>query len=486
MTIKARKVVSQGKPVGGLIRADFDGGESFSLHGYWMHPSRRANVEVPIFQHEFYPKLDHTELDIKQNVTYREVVVPSIAELHQAGIEVDKAIFVAEVSIHPRYIKNSNFFRGEFPASVKALAKQNGIVFVFPACDMPLAKLKRKQVLNYYRASFSPLYIKGRHYTSGRMNFFFVAPLHATLSLRKTLNLEDKEKKDNLTEGWGRDPLSSLRTRQVNQQVAKQVQKEIHDLVLPLVSSKMDIPLNSAEGRRLTQMMDDPRLAHELVQATERKPNRFDAVKRWVSESFWPRLKYTITSETSQAFDDAARYAVRLALSVAFDRALDKMKAVPEPGSSAQKVPGWRMSLGNTAKRFNYDMSGNSGSLGLGYVGYKSPIKEKQLNSPAMQDKLETLAYHAVHELEHILPIAEAVRSVGNTMLANLLKIVITADDRVIVSLDDHKIEQLKQHNQLAALGEFQDPHKLNTLKFYVNQLNNRLTLIYHEMTMMG
>lgn len=487
MPIKARKVVSQGKPIGGLIRADFEAGESFSLNGYWMHPTRQANVEVPIFQHEFYPKLDHTDLDIKQNVSYRTVVVPSIAELHQAGIEADKAIFVAEVVIHPRYIKNSNFFRGEFPASVKTLAKQNGIVFVFPACDMPFARLKRKQVLNYYRASFSPLYIKGRHYTSGRMSFFFVAPLHATLSLRKTLNLENvKEKEATLTEAFVSPAFERIRQkRKADKEISAQVQKEIHDLVLPLVSSKFDIPLNSPKGVQLTKVMDDPHLAQDFVDATytQPKPRRFDAVKNWVTYSFWPRLKDTVASETSQAFDEATRYAIRLALSIAFDRTLDHLKNLPEPtpGTSARRPSPWRSSVKNTAKKFNYNFAGNAGTVGYGTINYTSG-REDKATQMAQRDRIHALKGYATELLFDVQSLRPLLDKVGSTGIAQLLKIIITGDNRVIVSIDEEFIEHLRRTNALADIGPFEDPANLARIKNYFYLIGNQLTQIYREM----
>lgn len=343
MPIRAQKQISHGAPINGLVRADFKGGDSFELHGYWMHPTRRANVEVPIFQHEYYPTLAQTDLDVKQNIDYRNVVVPSIADLQQAGIEVDKAIFVAEVYTHPRYIKHNTFFRTEFPASVKSLSRQSGIVFVFPANDMPFARLKRKQVLNFYRAAFTPLLIKGRHYTSGRMNFFFVAPAHATASLKKTLNLE------HLEENWpdAVHPLlmtqqrRAVRHRNYEKELTEKLQREIRETVYPLVTSKFDIDQRSADGIRLQRMMDDPRFAQELINATARKPRnrRFDAVKRWVNQVFWPKLKYIVSTETGDALEQGARYAVRLAFSVAFDQALSKLQTLPDQGSTAKKVP---------------------------------------------------------------------------------------------------------------------------------------------------
>jgi len=450
MPVKARKAISHGAPVGGLIRADFEGGDAFKLNGYWMHPTRRAQVEVPIFQHAFYPKLDHTDLDVQQNITYRNIIVPSIADLHQAGIRAEKAIFVAEIWTHPRYIKHHNFFRGEYPASVKTHSRQTGVTFVFAAADMPFARLKRKQVLNFYRAAFTPLLLKGRHYTSGRMSFFFVAPSHVTAPLKQSLNLEDINEY-NLNESWTNAVHPLLRSKRMaanrhinyEKEITKKVQKEIHDVVLPIVSSQFDIPLSSAEGRKLAQMMDSPRFAQDFVQATEGKPNRFAAVKRWVKNSFWPRLKDIVTTETGNALEDGARYAVRLALSVAFDRALDKLKALPDPapGTSAKRPWAATRALGRTARRFDFNMDYGSGSFGLGQVGYKSGSPKSRFE---IERKINAVKQELVGAVNAIPSFQHSMQPLGQ-LAPNLFKLVVDSSGKVHVDLDNEYIEKVRR-----------------------------------------
>lgn len=474
MPIRAQKQISHGAPISGLVRADFKGGDSFELHGYWMHPTRRANIEVPIFQHAFYPTLDQTDLDIKQNIDYRNVIVPSISDLRQAGIEVDKAIFVAEVYTHPRYIKHNTFFRTEFPASVKSLARQSGIVFVFPANDNPFARLKRKQVLNFYRASFTPLMIKGKHYTSGRMNFFFVAPAHATTALKKSLNLEHLEESS-----WNEatHPLlmtqqrSHARFKSYEKELSDTLRQEIRETVYPLVTAKFDIDQHSAEGARLQRMMDDPRFAQELINATAHKPKsrRFEAVKRWVNQIFWPKLKYIISTETGDALEQGARYAVRLALSVAFDQALGKLQTLPDPENTAKRVPKWYGSVRRGANQFNFNIH-DSGPFALGSIGYSSnrPMLSQDANRWGHDFKLKAIGF-----LKDVPSLGEAVESAEMEML-NILKVVITTSKQVIISVDDNHVERLRR-DQRVALGDLTPVHIMR-IKQYLPNLSQHFT----------
>lgn len=481
MPVKVQKIASHGAPISGLVRADFKGGDSFALNGYWMHPTRRGSIEVPIFQHEFYPKLDHTALDIKQNIDYRTVIVPSVADLHAAGIETDKAIFVAEVSVHPRYIKHSNFFNGEFPASIKSLSRQNGIVYVFPACDMPTARLKRKQVLAYYRRAFSPLYIKGRHYTSGRMSFFFVAPSQMTMPLRKSLNLESLE------ESWHYSVGPTLRRQpKINyeRELAKQIQREINNTVLPVVSSQFNISLNSNEGRQLQHMMNSPELAHEVIAVAGNKPKfaRLQAIKNWVSNSFWPRLKGTVSDEMSIAFDQAVRYSVKLAISLAFDNALDRLKTLPDPDpkTSARKPSAWRTGIKNTAQKVNFNLY-DQGAFGLGQVKYVIPAK----STPAvMTSKMlqisQQLKQFAVEMIRHLGGQIGVNFPENDTIGLGLIKLVITSDGRVDVSLNTEAIEDHKRHSP-HVLGDLQYPEKVNRLNYHMSTISGQLSDYYNQ-----
>lgn len=476
MPITARKVASTGAPIGGLTRANFKGGESFELNGYWMHPSRRANIEVPIFQHAFYPTLKMTDMDVEKNIDYRNVVVPSIADLHRAGIEADKAVFVAETWIHPRYIKHGNFFRGEFPASIKTLAKQSDIVFVFPASDMPFARLKRKQVLNYYRAAFTPLLIQGSHYTSGRMKFFFAAPPRMTGPMRRSMNLES------LDEAWQhathpllKGKLSRLAIwRKKDTTENKIVQKELKDVVLPVVSSQLGVPLTSAEGRKLAKMMDSPRMSKDLIKATTGKLNRFAAVKRWVSQTFYPRLKHILLSETGAALESGARYAVRLAISVAFDRSLDKLKNLPDPapGTSAKRSSKWRSSVKRAATGFHYDMY-DTGTIGGGHLSFR---KQGALQpSPEVNQRVHEVKMYVLDILMDSPGLNYKLKEVGVTTLLNMFKVIITGSSHAVVSLDDNFIEATRRTDP-DALGAFSNPSELARIKPHLRPLSDAAT----------
>lgn len=444
----ARKVVTHGAPIGGLVRADFKGADEFELHAYWMHPTRRASVEVPIFQHAFYPTLDMTDTDISQNIDYRQVIVPSIADLHAAGIETDKAIFVAEVWTHPRYIKNHNYLRNDFPANLKTLARINNMAIVMPANDMPFTRLKRKQVLNLYRAVFSPLIIKGRHYTSGRMNFFFTAPPHITSPLRKSLNLEHQEGEvQELTEASWEAAVQATRRKHKNDPILKpkttpkkKVSKEIEETVYPVVASHFDIDPNSAEGRQLHRFMSDPRLADDFIRATANKPSRFNAVKRWVATSFWPRLKNIVATETGNALEDGARYVVRLAISIAFEQALAKMQYMPTEGESAKKTPRWRSTVGNFANRIDYNAAAYAAApVGTGVVKYKPNRGANVVDTMVMVDRIKTYVFEIYYRLMNDDSDAIAIK--------DFFKIVITPQNLVNVSLDETQIQRMVRQN---------------------------------------
>jgi len=486
--IMAQKVPTTGAPIGGLRRADFKGGDDFELHGYWMHPTRRANVEVPIFQHEFYPTLAHTDLDVQQNISYRTVIVPSITDLHNAGIQADKAIFIAEVWTHPRYIKHPNYFRSDFPANVKTLSRQQDITFVIAANDLPFARIKRKKALNYWRAAFSPLYIKGSQYTSGRMQFFFVAPPHISAPLRKSLNLED------INENW-EQAIAAVREKhgvyggisrnRMQAAVQKQVQHEMQEVVFPVLSSQLNVSPHSAEGRKLNKLLQDPKTVQSFMQATQHKPSHFYAVKQWVAHTFWPQLKHVVGDEAMTALESGTRFMIRLAISVAFDGVLTKLKNLPDPtpGTSARRPSPWRSQVRNTAGKIDYNFMqgfGDSHQVGLGSLSYSA----RKRNSP------QDIAYYQAYIGRIILDQYRTMagdHSLGPVGL-DFFKITILPQGTVDVSFDEVAIERHRHHSRenFTELGRFAEDGWLQWAKIYIPVLEKQATEIYREIQQTG
>jgi hypothetical protein len=377
--VAGQKIAPKHTAVGTGRPVTYDGGNDMQLHGYYLPAKADLQVNVPIFQHAFYPKLGHTDLDIKQNITKRLVRVPSLATLRAHGIEAEKAIFVAEVVVHPRYIKHNNYFRGDFPAVIKTIAKRDNIVLIFPASDMPSARLKRKQVLTFWRMAFSPLLIKGRQYTSGRMGMFFVAPPGATTKLKRSLNLEDVKSLDNLKEWYpGVSTTSRPRKRgpkrkytQKQEQLARAIVNEtserMADELLPLVSSKLDIDPKSPQGKELEKLITSPETSRSLLHHTAKKHNRMLAVKTWVKSYLWPRIIEIAQDEAHAAIDTAIRFTFQIVLAVVLNAILGKVQA----NKLLSKLPG----VSNL--EYNQLSSATRTQFGSGALGYRFKLADK-------------------------------------------------------------------------------------------------------------
>jgi len=301
------------------------------LRGYWMNEKSPITVEVPIFPHGYYPKLGATEHEVRANIEYRRVTVPSVSEIRQHGVDVQQAFFVAEVVVDRRHIKNHNYFRGDFPAAVKALARQHGILFVLPANDMPSARLVRKEVLNFWRQLFTPLFIKGHHYTSGRMTMFMAAPSGSLTRLKTALNLEAKDTpEDNLQEWYphagvpplprkrrprGPRPKFTSRENYLADEIASQTTERMRDQLLPVLRSKLEIPSNSHAAQELEDYVSDPATARSLIRETGNGKSP-QAIQTWVKHRLIPRIKEIVKEEGVQAAEGVLRSSVQFAFQV--------------------------------------------------------------------------------------------------------------------------------------------------------------------------
>lgn len=384
-----RKVTPKLQSVGGARPVRFEGGTEMELHGYWIPEKQDARVEVPIFQHAFYPTLKHTDLDVKQNITYRSVTLPSLSTLRAHGIEAERAVFVAEVVVHPRYIKHANYFRGDFPASMKTLARRENIVFLFAANDMPSARLKRKKVLNFWRLSFSPLLLKGRQYTSGRMGFFMVAPPESVSKFKRSLNLEGvtAENVNKILE-WHpavsrtrrprkRGPRSkyTVEERRLANELVKETSHRLSDQLLPLVTSKFDIAPNSSTAKQLDAYLSNPATSRELIKATEGKRNRAWAVKKWVKSSMLPRVVEIAKDEAAMAGESIIRFAVLATITTGVNIALGQAQA----SKIGKKI--------NALQKLEYKPSrmASHTQVGAGTLAFKFSPNAKDLSSMQQQ-----------------------------------------------------------------------------------------------------
>lgn len=455
----ARKVTPKHTAVGGAAPADFKGGD-FELHGFWLHPNRRLTVEVPIFQHGFYPKLEHTDLDIERQIQYRMVQMPSLADLRGSGIAAEKAVFVAEVWTHPRYIKHQNYFRNDFPANIKTLAKQNDMTLVFPANDMPFARWKRKNVLAFWRAAFTPLFIQGKQFTSGRMSMFFVAPPHVSQGFRTRLNLEHDEDFNNLVE-W--DPVAWRLSKKIKKKkVSKpnvvfgirdgevsEASRKLEKDIGPLITSKLGIDPRSKEGKAIMAVIADKELSRSLLAKTRHKKDRFPAVKSWVKYTMWPRIRDFAAEEGAAIGRAVVNFAFQTTVSVAVNHMLETLVGEPlekedEIKAFKAKHP-YRHGFQRFAGKFDYtpDQHATSTQIGAGTLSYK--FKSNPRDKKFLIDLLKEKALELYTERTQ-----DDITSIGK----DFIDIKITPSDQIIATWNMGKVN--RQLNKLPeAMGFF-------------------------------
>jgi len=397
-----RKVAPKHMSAGGGRAVVFDGGQHMELHGYWIPENRDLTIDVPIFQHAYYPKISDTDLDVKQNIAYRMVTVPSLSKLRASGIKVDRAMFVAEVVVHPRYIKHRNYFRSDFPASVKTAVVRDNMTFVFGANDMPSARFKRKDVLRFWRQSFSPLLMKGRQYTSGRMSMFFAAPTAATADLKKSLNLESDKTRDNLKE-WhpslhqtrhprkrGPKQKFTVAQKRIAKEIVKETSDRMADQLLPVMRSKLDWEPGSTQAKELESLLTAPATSRSLLKATAGKKNRVYAIKRWVSTWLKPRLKEIAAEEGEQVFRSVTRFIIWVIITAILREILGDIQA-SKIGQRFQGIQG----LQYTPDKFATQQRIGAGTLSFNFKG----------DAKAQSEQLEHVRAMVLHTIAEALQI---------------------------------------------------------------------------------
>jgi len=311
MTLGRKKAPVASQYSGGQAKpAYFSFGEDFEIKGYWLHPTKHLYAEIAIFDHAYYPKLDATDTEIDQNITWRKVSLPSLQELRSQGISVDEAIVVSEVNVPPRHIKNRNFFRTNFPAMVKQTARQNNFAIVFPASDMPSARFKRKEVLNLYRSMFSPLIINGKQYSSGRMSFFFTAPKESTRGFKKSFNLEESM--------FGRRKRGTsiqVRRHDPHGDIVDAISFELENEMLPVVANKIGATRGSEAYNSIHEFFSSKKTAEDLVNFTNGGKDK-GKIRIWVDQKMIPYIKGVAKQEGLNMADSALRFVLRATATV--------------------------------------------------------------------------------------------------------------------------------------------------------------------------
>jgi len=427
-------------------------GTDLTLRGYKLHPTKRVRVEVPIFQHAFYPKLDHTELDIRQNITYRMIELPSVHELRMHGIDCEKAAVIAEVSVHPRHIKNNNYFRTDFPAVAKQIAKVDDTVLIFPANDMPTARFKRKFVLAFWRQAFTPLFIKNKLYTSGRISMYFAAPPGATKNLSRSLNLESKDEtvRDPVNEWYPthskravarkrgtRKPKARFTPRQerIATDVLKDTSIALQRDVMPVLRGKLEISQHSKEAQEIEDWLGQPATGRELLRRTKRGGK--GAVRTWVNQVMMPRVKEILKDEMGAAADATTRWVIREMLRAVVSMVLDSVKT-----SRVGKSKGW---TGRALQKFEIGPGSNPLDLGAASLRYKSKTKvpgSEREQKRRIIEKLRSMFHEATGDY------GVSVEQVFD------VKINPNADKAIVLTMNQESIKQAVRHNP-ETMGKF-------------------------------
>lgn len=370
---------------GGALPFDFGAEGEYRVFGFHMHPRQRLQVEVPIFDHGFYPKLDHTPTDIKQEIKYRMVQMPSLADLRKAGVDAARAIYAADIQAHPRYIKNKNYFRNDFAANMKAYAKRENVVIVLPANDMIEPRFKRKEVLQMWRSAFTPLLIEGRQYTSGRITHFFVAPPAVSQKFRMHLNLEHDEDANNLVE-WDPATWQLAQTQRtprnprmvpLDDREVDRMAERLADEIAPLVSSKVDGSMTPEQKKRLHELIAEGEMAESLVHETKGKTGtpRLQAAKRWVRQTAWPRIKDFLAQESIEVSRAVGSFIWMTTVAIAVNHVVDKFKGAGSDLEGdvlkdwAKRNP-WKARVARHAQNFQYNMDPGGVSIGGGTLTY--------------------------------------------------------------------------------------------------------------------
>lgn len=495
--VTGRKVPVSHSGQGGAVPFDFNAGSEYAVFGFHMHPTRRIAVQVPVFDHGFYPKLDHTQHEIDGEVQQRQVIMPSLADLRAAGINAEHAIYAADIHVHPRYIKHRNYFRTDFPANMKAFAKREGIVIVFPANDIISARFKRKETLALWRAAFTPLLIEGKQYTSGRITHFFVAPPQVSQAFRMKLNLEHDEEANLLCE-W--DPVSWRLAQQrpthrpnLPQRVPMMSRYEIQDTadrladeLAPLVTSKLDVNLTREQQERLHAIISDDEMARTLIVQTKNKTGttRLAAIKRWWNTTAWPEVKQFLIDEGIQMSRAIMNFIFVTTVSVAVDAMLHKAQGshrvdLDTPaGKRFAKMHPWKTALNRGVYKFKYTPSNAATrtQLGAGTLEYQ--------HKPQAANTEKTEINQILRERAAELYVAfTGDREIG-IHAEEIFNITVSASGQVRVSLDQRSLQDFIDHREINGMFGRDDPSQwINRVQYtWIPKIAARLQELYDAM----
>jgi hypothetical protein len=407
-------------------------------------------------------------------------------------------VFVAEVWVHPRYIKHWNYFRNDFPANVKTLVKNSDIALVLPANDMPFARWKRKQVLQFWRAAFTPLFVDGKHYTSGRMTMFFVAPPHVSAGFRRKLNLEHDEDFNNLVE-WS--PQEWRLRKKVNKATPKRrtridieysippgevddaTEKLVRD-VGPIITSHLGVDPSSREGKAIIAVLKDKQLSKTLLSKTRTKKVRLPAIKSWVKYNLWPRIRDFVAEEGINIGRSLANFAVQTTISIAVNNMLEGLvgRAMPNPEVAARykqryptryKIHRFRQGLGKVEYRPSQYASATG--IGAGTLSYKFKTSTKDYEY--LIDLLKSKALDAYKERT-----GDPIGPIGK----EFINIRITPRDEVLATWNTSSIERFVDEVP-EKVGYFASREDwITRSKVYLRMIGPELNNFYQDAKMAG
>jgi hypothetical protein len=448
---------------GGLRAVSFTAPE-LQLHGFWCRSTQNAKVQVPIFAHEFYPKLGHTPDEIKRNIQTREVIIPSLASLRQSGYNVDRVAFITEINVHFRHEKNLNYFRFEIPAILRTLAKRENITLILIANDNPSGKLKRKVVLNLWRDKFPPFFLKGKQFMSGRMSYFIVPPTPEILTgIRKSLNLENLEEiaphygfltpKNSYVAG---KEIQNIKNRLVQGriQTADSIASQLTDYfdreLVPILSKKLN--LSPEEEKQLESKLNSPEAAESFLR--EYKNNYFNKAKsslNWAKGWLWENIKPIVQNTVTNIGMQAGNIVISIAVSVLVNSILGKIN--PRLPTNIQIKP--------ISRRF--DLAGSS-------IFYSPRQDFSKINTDALA---HTVIVAALKSFDYIAPIAFGVRSWEDAEVFKTLMSVFpdpTSRLRYKIIMSDEAIKKASKTVQGFATSSFSSPEKRGRFLRLLNQ----------------
>jgi hypothetical protein len=379
-----RKQPATRAPFGNAKDASWDNGIDLHLRGYWLNPNTKIQVEIPVLPHAFEPTLTQTDTEIKRNIEYRSITLPPLSVLRAHGLEVERAAVITEVLVDDKHIRNYNFFRGDFPAMVKGIARRDNVLLIFPATDMPSARLKRKKVLGLWRLIFAPLFLGGKHYYSGRLGMFMAGPPEVLRRYRTAFNLHTEEKeadRQSLME-WhpavdrvrpprkrGPRPAYTREQQRISAEVIAEASMRLKQDLFPILSDKIELDKTSSEARELEAWLGTPSTSRELLRRTEKGGK--GAIRTWVNQVLVPKVKEIVKDEASIAAESLGRWIIRQMLGASLAVIIDSLQQTKM--AQAEK-PGF---FGRTVQKLNYSPGADPfvvGSTAMNYRQERSKI----------------------------------------------------------------------------------------------------------------